>query len=96
MLSVGARFDGRMASNVAGSFVLIGVGLIAMARVSRSLRILAIFSAVLLAVSGMAIVGYTGALRSASYWWRYTGMPIHTALTFRDWRSDPRVGYPQG
>ena len=80
VFSAGVRFDGRMSPNAAVAFALWGASLLLMARDRWRPRWLTFCSALLLAIAGLALLGYAVNLKVVGAWWRYTGMAIHTAM----------------
>ncbi len=82
VISAGVGFDGRMSLNTAGSFVLLGGALALMARGVWRPRMLTVAAALILAVAGMALVGYASGLRSVREWWRYTAMAVPTTVAY--------------
>ncbi len=81
-LASGLGFDGRMAPNTAGSFAALGLAIVLVAGERWWPRLVTLCAAGVVAVAGMALVGYATGLRSASLWWRLTGMAAHAAALF--------------
>jgi len=68
-----------MAPNAAGAFILLGLGLVFVAREIWSPRTISSLAAIVFGAAGMALAGYVTGLRSTFAWWRFTGMALHTA-----------------
>ena len=79
---VGVRFDGRMSPNTAANFALLGLMLCEMAKPRPAARVLLVISSVVLGVAFLSLYGHFTGLRLTFFWWRYTGMALHTAGGF--------------
>jgi two-component system sensor histidine kinase/response regulator len=77
--SRGVGFDGRMSTNAAGSFALLGLIVLFKELLPVRRHAAVVMSSVVLAVTFLALFGHLMGLRAMYLWWRTTGMAIHTA-----------------
>ncbi len=82
---LGTEHPGRMAPNAAIGFVLTAAALWLMGRTACNARqtlIVACLGALMVALGGVAMLGYLAEFRVGYSWWNLTSMPLHTALLF--------------
>ncbi len=80
--SSGVGFDGRMAPNTAGSFIVLGLLLGLLQESKPRVRLLVSLASLLIATASLSLCSYLIGLRTAATWWRFTGMAVHTAVAF--------------
>jgi len=82
---LGTEHPGRMAPNAAIGFVLTAAAFWLMGRTACNARqtlIVACLGALMVALGGVAMLGYLAEFRVGYSWWNLTSMPLHTALLF--------------
>ena len=83
--AVGTSQPGRMSPATAFCLVLMACALLVASRPLRMrlrLPIMAALGMAVIAVGGLALVGYVSEALFGSRWWTYTGMAVHTATGF--------------